>query len=94
MNTDQSILDTDTQMHYPEMEKVARKPAAERGWAFFPRCRLQPDGGRAAPTGTERGRKATRQKTEPLSLPLSFPISVKALNFLRFPFPGFFLWHA
>ena len=50
-----------------------------------PRCRLQPDSGRAAPTGTEKGRKATRQKTETLSLTLSLsvylslsPISVNA----------------
>ena len=70
-------------MHYPEMEKVARKlqSVGEAGYAS-PRCRLQPDSGRAAPTGTEKGRKASRQKTEATFF-LSLTISVS--RSLRFP---------
>ena len=72
-------------MHYLKMEKVARKlqSVGEAGHAS-PCCRLQPDRGRAAPTGTEKGRKATRQKAETLSVASLYlclslsPISVNA----------------
>ena len=68
-------------MHYPEMEKVARKlqSVGEAGYAS-PRCRLQPDSGRAAPTGTEKGRKASRQKTEPLAASLYLCLSLSPIS--------------